>query len=92
MDCRFTPRVGYNCLSDENWPYEPFPSNISTTAISDLEVAVLILELLYLSLVAGVLLAHKRDIVGGLLQDLRTRALVPVVHAGRKGTVVTLGG
>ena len=56
--------------------------------MSDLEVAVLILELLYLSLVAGVLLAHKRDIVGGLFQDLRTRALVPVVHAGRNGTVV----
>ena len=55
--------------------------------MSDLEVAVLILELLDLSLVAGVLLSHEGDIVGGLLQDLRAGALVPVVHAGT-GTVV----
>ena len=44
-------------------------------------MAILGFELLYLSLVAGILLAHKRDIVGGLLQDLRAGALVPVMHA-----------
>ena len=55
--------------------------------MSDLEVAVLILELLDLSLVAGVLLSHEGDVVGGLLQDLRAGALVPVVHAGT-GTMI----
>ena len=55
--------------------------------MTDLEVAVLTLELLYLSLVAGVLLAHEGDVVGGLLQDLRAGALVPVMHAGT-GTLV----
>ena len=46
-----------------------------------LEMPILSLELLDLSLVAGVLLAHEGDVVGGLLEDLRAGALVSVVHA-----------
>ena len=46
-----------------------------------LEMPILSLELLYLSLVAGVLLAHEGDVVGGLLEDLRAGALISVVHA-----------